>query len=56
MPEREKAVAEQEPNGDRPEKKPYVKPALRRLGSVRDLTHGGGCLTTSDGRRPMAAM
>lgn len=38
---------------DKKERKPYVKPALRRLGSVRELTLGGGCRTSPDVRPPL---
>lgn len=30
-------------------KRPYVRPVLRRLGSVRELTLGGGLSHTADG-------
>ena len=38
-------------------KKPYVRPALRRLGSVRDLTLGGVFSAVRDSRnRPRQTM
>jgi hypothetical protein len=33
-------------------RKSYARPILRRLGTVRDLTHSGGCVKMSDGGRP----
>jgi hypothetical protein len=33
-------------------KKPYVTPVLKRLGSVRELTLGGGSIPIGDGRKP----
>ena len=38
-----------EPDKPEPKKRPYIKPVLRELGTVRNLTHGGGCLKTYDG-------
>ena len=32
-------------------KKPYVTPVLKRLGSVRELTLGGGSIPITDGRK-----
>lgn len=38
------------PEAKRPEqKKPYVRPSLRRLGSVRELTAGGPSPHLADG-------
>ncbi len=37
-------------------RKPYASPKLRRLGSVRDLTHAGGCKSMSDGILTMMHM
>ncbi|MDP9034834.1 MAG: lasso RiPP family leader peptide-containing protein [Myxococcota bacterium] len=37
-------------------KKPYVKPVLRPLGSVRELTLGGGASPHSDGMRATRVM
>lgn len=42
------AMNEQQPKPE-PQKRPYVKPVLRELGNVRDLTHGGGCIHKFDG-------
>jgi hypothetical protein len=44
------------PEAKKPEeKKPYIRPSLRRLGSVRELTAGGTSPTRVDGlhRRSM---
>jgi hypothetical protein len=49
MPERENAVAERGPSAGPEGRKPYARPALRRLGSVRELTHGGGSVKVTDG-------
>jgi hypothetical protein len=48
MSDRENAGAERSPNAGRQQRKPYAPPALRRLGSVRDLTHGGGSVKVTD--------
>jgi hypothetical protein len=50
---------EQQPSGEakpmaRADKKPYVAPRLRMLGSVRELTQGGGS-TIPDGMDTMEA-
>jgi hypothetical protein len=36
----EKKANRQEPPAPKGPRKPYVKPMLRRLGTVRELTHG----------------
>jgi hypothetical protein len=51
MTEREDVVARLASDDVRVERKPYVRPTLRRLGSVRDLTHSGGCVHMTDGSR-----
>jgi hypothetical protein len=38
------------------ERTPYVRPTLRRLGSVRELTLGGGCQNAGDTSRPFNRM
>lgn len=36
----------------RDEPTPYQKPALEKLGSLRDLTQAGGCFAVADGANP----
>ena len=50
MLEQDKRGAAEEAPAPGP-KKPYVRPTLRRLGTVRDLTLGGGASPHTDGLR-----
>jgi hypothetical protein len=52
--ENERKHEQPAPGTLRNEKKPYVGPSLRRLGSVRELTGGGPSPTHTDGLNMMA--
>ena len=52
MPDAETGGTTRSNVADGKERKPYVPPTLRRLGSVRELTLGGGCRTAGDVRPP----
>ncbi len=58
MDEREKTAVATEREGTpvRKERKSYSPPTLRRLGSVRELTHARGCISRSDGVTGMMTM
>ncbi len=49
--EKDMAPMDQTPGAVGRARKSYARPILRRLGTVRDLTHSGGCVKMSDGSR-----